>query len=251
MDKENIMTIDFARIMKQIWKNKIWITLITLVCAVVFYLYANLMIAPVYSASASMMVNNRNELQDSSYITQQDISASSTLVDTYSIILKSHDVMEEVIRDLGLKMSYETLYSKVSVASVNNTQVMRITVRDTDASQALNIVTKIVELAPDAIINSFGSGSVRTTDKPYTNGHPVSPNKKKWAVYGAGLGILACLAWIVLNVLANDKFQSTEDVRSVLGLHVLGVIPEEETEAERRRNKGLTIKKIKRGKKKA
>ncbi len=243
-------TIDLARIFKQIRKNIPVIILVTLAFAVAFYTYAEIFVKPVYSASASMMVNNKNELQDSSYISQQDITASSTLADTYSIILKSHDVMGEVIRDLDLDMSYETLYSMVSVASINDTQVMRITVRDTDGQEALDIVSKIVELAPDAIINSFGSGSVRTTDAPWTNGKPVSPNKKKEAVKGAALGFILCLAWVVLNVLANDKFQSTEDVRSVLDLHVLGVIPEEESEAEKRRNKSLkNIKGIKRRKK--
>ena len=188
------------------------------------------------------MVNNRNIQNDGQDgVSQADIAASSQLVSTYSVILKSHNVLEKVISDCRLNMSYEQLSDMVNVEAVENTQVMRITVTDTDPNEGLKIVTDIVKLAPDAIINSVDAGSVTTTDQPWTTGKPVSPNVRRNTIIGAMLGLLLSAAVVVIRELTNDKFKTVEDVRNVLDLNVLGVIPNEDSStirktAKKRRN---------------
>ena len=207
-------------------QNIVKIGIITLSCAVIAYLVSAFVIKPTYSASAQMLVNNRTE-QSSSAISQSDINASSSLVNTYSIILKSHDVLEKVIQNCNLNYSVEQLSKMVTVSAVNSTQVMRVTVENGNAEEALEICSDLVRLAPDAIIKAMDAGSVTTVSSPYTSGRPVSPSKSKNTIIGGLLGLLGCLAWIVIREITNDKFKTTEDIRTVLDLNVLGVIPEE------------------------
>ena len=236
-EDEEYMTIDLKKIFYQIMQNIVTIGLVTLACALVGYIVSAFIIKPTYSASAQMLVNNKTSEQQSSSITQSDINASSSLVNTYSIILKSHDVLEQVIEDCNLTYSAETLSRMVTVNSVNSTQVMKITVQNGNAQVALDICADIVKLAPDAIIHALDAGSVSTVSSPYTTGRPVAPSKKRYTALMGLLGLLASLAVIVIKELTNDKFKTTEDIRTVLDLNILGVIPDESATSQRSKSR--------------
>ena len=248
-EDEEYMTIDLRKIFYQIMQNIVTIGLITLACAVAGYLVSAFLIKPTYSASAQMLVNNRrDEQQSTAAISQSDINASSSLVSTYSIILKSHDVLEKVIDDCNLSYSAETLSKMVTVSSVNSTQVMRISVTNGNAQEALDICADLVKLAPDAIIRTIDAGSVTTVSSPYTTGRPVSPSKSRNTLIAGLLGLFACLVYIVIKEITNDKFKTTDDIRTVLDLNILGVIPEENPSAvskAAKANRRRTVKKKK------
>ena len=80
---------------------------------------------------------------------------------TYSIIVKSDTVLNQVIANLGLNMSYETLAGKVGVAAVDDTQVMEITVTDANPDGARQVCEQITQVAPDAILTAVEAGSVK------------------------------------------------------------------------------------------
>ena len=206
---EEYITIDLRKILFQVWQNKVSIILITLVLALAGFLVSSFVIKPTYSASAKMYVTNRGEAQSSGDISQSDLSASSTLVNTYSVILKSHDVIEQIIADCGLEDTYDSISKKISISAVSNTQVMQITVNDGDPQKAMDIVSSMVELAPDAIMQRMSVGSVTVVDSPWTTGRPVSPSVKKYTAIGGLLGLMLCLAEIVIRELTNDKFKTT------------------------------------------
>ena len=236
-EDEEYMTIDLRKIFYQIMQNIVTIILVTVICALIGFLISAFLIKPTYSASAQMLVNNRRDEQSTTTISQSDINASSSLVNTYSIILKSHDVLEKVIDDCRLDYTVDTLSELVTVSSVNSTQVMRITVKSKDAQEALDICSNLVEQAPDAIISTMDAGSVTTVSSPYTTGRPVSPSKKRYTAIAGLLGLFACLAVIVIKEITNDKFKTTEDIRTVLDLNVLGVIPAENSGSAQKKTK--------------
>ena len=228
-EKDEIV-IDLQKILSLLWRHAAIIVAITLACGVLGYCVSAFVMSPTYSASADMIVNNKQgDANSMTSVSNADLVASSSLVNTYSVILKSHNVLEQVIQDLELDMTYAQLSAKVVVSAVDSTQVMRITVRDGDPQRALDIVSRIVELAPDAIMDAMSAGSVKTVDNPYTSGMPVAPSKKGNTAFAALIGLLLCVAVIVVRELLNDAFQSEEDVRRILGLPVLGVIPLETT----------------------
>ena len=185
---------------------------------------------PIYTASADMLVNNRQNTTsgDTSTVTSSDLNASSSLVSTYSIILKSHTVLEEVIDTLGLDYSYSELASMVSVSTVNDTQVMRVTVKNADPQVAMDIVAQIVSIAPAVIVDKAEVGSVKTVDQPWSSGRPVSPDKRRYVMVFGMLGALLMCVFLILRELMNNTFKTEADITRELGLPILGVIPLEE-----------------------
>lgn len=224
--QEEYVTIDLKKIFFLLWHNTVIILISAVFCAICGFLIARFLITPLYSASADMLVNNTQDVKITT-ITSADLVASSNLVGTYSIILKSHNVLEQVIKDLNLNMTYEALSSQVTVKAVDDTQVMRITVINPSSEVAMRIVSKIVDLAPDIIIDTVNAGSVKMVDTPWTTQRPVSPNQRNYATIAGLLGLIGCVVLILIKETMSNTFRTQEDVRRVLDLPVLGIIPQE------------------------
>ena len=234
MEKQNIIdddeiVIDLWQIVYILWQHAVWILLVAVLCADLGFAVAAFVVPPTYSASADMIVNNKqNTATQTGDVTTQDLSASSTLVSTYSVILKSHTVLGQVLDQLDLPYTYDQLAGMISVSTVNNTQVMRITVRCGDSRTALEIVSKLVEIAPGVIVDKAEVGSVKTVDDPWTSGKIVAPSKKKYALAGFAAGFVLMCALFILKELLNNTYKTEADITKDLGLPVLGVIPLEE-----------------------
>ena len=110
-NKQDVQEIDLLKLLKVLW-SKIWlIVLAAFVGGVAFFLYTFFFITPLYQSSALLYVNN-NSLDIGSTklnITSGDINASSSLIDTYCVILKSRTTLEQARYEGQLPYTYEQL----------------------------------------------------------------------------------------------------------------------------------------------
>lgn len=197
-----------------------------LIGGMIAYCVCSLMIAPVYEASAKMIVNAKQEHNGS--LTNDQIVSSQKLVDTYAIIIRSQPVLETVIETLQLPMDVEKLARKVAVSSVNDTQVMQIAVQSADPNQALRIVQEIVDVCPSMIIEAVEAGSVKTIEPAHLHKAPVAPNTNLYTLVAAFLCMAAVFILVIVRFLLDNTYKSEMDLRNDLELPVLGVIPDYE-----------------------
>lgn len=181
----------------------------------------SLLLHPVYEAQAKLIVSTRSE--ETSSVTSDQISSAEQLVDVYAVILRSRSVLEPIIDRLGLDVDYETLYSRVQVYAVEQTQVMALTARAGSREEALAILTALVEAAPDALTEAVEAGSVRTVEEPGCAEKPVFPDRALFVILSGLLGGLAAAAAVSAHGLCT--VQSEDDLRRVLDVPVLGCIP--------------------------
>lgn len=234
IDDEEV--IDLSELLYQCYRNLWKIIVAAIVGALIGYFYSALMIEPTYSASADIIVYNQQSSDDKT-TTNDDIQASTNLASTYSKILKSHKILENVISTLNLKDTYETLYDKVSIENTDDTQVVTITVTDTNSQTALKIVKEIVDAAPEALENPLNKSSVITVDDPWTTGEPVGPDKKKNAMIGGLAGALLVIAITAISVLTNNTIKVESQLEELLDTTILAVIPIEELNSKERYGK--------------
>lgn len=135
-------------------------------------------------------------------------------------------MLDKAIADLELTLDYEELLDKVTVESVNGTQVMKISVQDEDPVLAQSIVANIVEQAPEIIIQTVKAGSVEVISQAKTAEEPVSPKKVLNTALAGILGLVLSLGFVLLRNVMNNKFMTDDDISKKLGLTVLGVIPQ-------------------------
>ena len=225
-DNQDYETIDLLELLGVVRRHIVALLLTTVLAAADGFAVSKFLMTPQYQASALMIVNTRQDT--TANVTSDQLNSASKLVSTYSIIVKSDTVLNQVIANLGLNMSYETLAGKVGVAAVDDTQVMEITVTDANPDGARQVCEQITQVAPDAILTAVEAGSVKVISAASVDPDPVSPNVMRNTAIAGVLGLVVCLGVLFLQVLLDNKINTEEDVTKQLGLNVIGVIPDYE-----------------------
>ena len=125
----------------QVLRRWVWLILGCTVAAALAAFIVSSQLPPVYRASATLLVR----LAPSSGINEYTaVLTSERLATTYSQMVTGRPVMEEVIRQMGLPETAEQLVKRVKVEVLRNTQLIRVSVEDTDPTRAADIANTIV-----------------------------------------------------------------------------------------------------------
>ncbi len=227
--------IDLKVIFNIIRKNIIAIILVTVIFAVGFYVYSKLFAPKEYEASAVLIVNNISD--SNSTVNSNELTAARSLADVYSIIIKSDTVINEVINNLNLSATADSLKNSINVSTIDSTQVINISMRSTRPEYAKMVVEEIVKVAPPTIKEKVEAGSVKIISEARisNNGNPVSPNSSRNAIIGGLIGFVIIMAFVIIKDLSNNTFKTEEDIADTLNIPLLGIIPEVDTKAFNRR----------------
>ena len=226
MENEAYETIDLLEVLNAVRQHILAIILTTLVLAAAGFGVSKFLMTPMYQASALMIVNTRQDT--SATVTSDQINSATKLVSTYSIILKSDTVLNQVIENLGLNMDYQQLANRVTVSAVDDTQVMKVTVTSDNPEWARQVCEQITQISPDVILEAVEAGSVKVISNASISPEPVSPNVSRNTALGAVAGLVISVGIVFLMVLLDNKINNEEDVSKYLDLTVVGVIPEYE-----------------------
>ena len=226
MENEGYETIDLLEVLNAVRQHILAIILTTLVLAAAGFGVSKFLMTPMYQASALMIVNTRQDI--TSNVTSDQINSATKLVSTYSIIIKSDTVLQQVIDNLGLSLTYEKLGERVTVSAVDDTQVMKVTVTSDNPEWARQVCEQITQISPDVILEAVEAGSVKVISNASISPEPVSPNVSRNTALGAVAGLVISVGIVFLMVLLDNKINNEEDVSKYLDLTVVGVIPEYE-----------------------
>jgi len=229
-DKNGVIEIDLLQVLEAFIKRAWIIILCMVLCGVGAFAYAYYCITPTYQSSVLFYVNNNNksalDMSDLT-ISAQDITASKDLVDTYIVILKTRNTLEEVIERSGLDITFSKLNSMISAGAVNETEVFKVIVTDTDPLRAEVIANTIAEVLPDKIASIVEGSSARVVDYAVIPTAKSAPSLTKYTTYGLIIGAVIAII-IILAILFSDYQIHNEDylIETYEDIPLLGVIPD-------------------------
>ncbi|WP_394992582.1 Wzz/FepE/Etk N-terminal domain-containing protein [Streptococcus alactolyticus] len=214
--------IDVLYLLRKLWSRKFFIIFIALVVGTIALLGSVFLIKPKYTSTTRIYVVNRTA--DS--ITNQDLQAGSYLVKDYQEVITSNEVLSSVIDKEKLSLTPNELSSMISVTIPTDTRVISISVEDDNAQEATTIANTVREVAAEKIKAVTKVDDVTTLEAAEVPKEPSSPNIKRNTLIGviAG-GVLAVISIIILEVL-DDRVRRPEDIEDVLGLPLLGIVPD-------------------------
>lgn len=221
-------TIDLLHIAKVLWSKAWAIVLVGLLAAGAAFGYASFAIAPTYSASIMLYVNNSSiSLGNTSFsISASDLAASQSLVNTYSEILNNRTTLERVIDKTGVPYTYKQLSGKIKAAPANETEIMRVTVTTTDPYEAAEIANCIAEVLPMRISEIIDGASMEVVDSAVPNLSKVAPSITSYTMVGLLLGILVSAAVVVVFALLDDTIHDEEYILNNYSFPILAKIPD-------------------------
>ena len=151
MYENDEIEIDLSRVFEIIKKHFKPFALIVLAASIVAALITLFLIPKKYTAEAKLIIVQKSN-PDSQQISYNDLQTSQKLVNTYSEILKSEAISDEVIQNLKLEDLDTEGYQKiVKISSVKDTEVITIAVTSKDPKEAAVIANEIVDVFRDKI----------------------------------------------------------------------------------------------------
>ena len=141
-------------------------------------------IPPKYMSSVDLYVTNNKKSENDS-AEYNDIMAAQKLASTYVVILQSNKVTQNVLNKLNLDMTSEELLNLTSFSSVQNTEVLRISVETKDPQMTKDICSTYMNVAQEAINSVVGAGSVKVISEPVLPEKPSFPSVPKFTAIGS------------------------------------------------------------------
>lgn len=180
---------------------------------------------PQYTSTASLYILRTSEDGTSVGEAANELTLALRLVYDCNYFLKSRTVLNAVIEELDLDMTYSQLYSRITAINPSNTRIMEITVRGDTPEQAKTIVDRICDIGPGKIEEAVGFSQVHLYEYGDLPEYPSNrPSVMKYVVVGIAAA-LAAYAVFLLKFVMDDRIRSDEDIEKTLGLSVLAEIP--------------------------
>ncbi len=209
-----------------ILKKKMWIIVLSaVICGVISGLVSFYVLKPVYEANTTLIVNKEVENETTQMTTSDDLNFVQKLALTYGEIIKSRSVITSTIDKLNLDMTYEDLSEAVSITNVENTQIIKISVKNENQRVAATICNTIPEIFSTEVQRIVKASGTEVIDKAAVPEEPIKPNKIMNILIATVLGAMISVFVIFLREALNTKIKEPKDIEEKLGLPVFGVIP--------------------------
>ena len=226
-NKNEYYTIDLLHILK-VLLNKAWmIALAGLLAAMIGFSFATFMIAPSYSSSIMLYVNNSSfSVGNTSFsITSSEMTAAQNLVKTYREILINRTTLERVIDKTGVPYTYHQLSGMIVAEPSNDTEIMKVTVTTGDPYEAALIANCIAEVLPIRVAEIIDGASMEVVDSAIPELQKVGPSITKYTAIGLFLGVLFAAGALTVVAVMDDTIHDEEYVLQNYPYPVLAKVP--------------------------
>jgi len=193
-------------------------------------LYNLVIKTPMYKTSTTIVLAQKAEEKGSASVTLNDINLSQKLVSTYSEIVKSKLVLEQVINDLGLDTSVEKLSKHVTVAAVEDTEIIKIAVEDGNRIAAAQIANKIADVFTKEIVNIYQLNNVSVIDAAQVNDKQSNQTAVRDAIIAFLVSIFGVSAIAFVFYYFDDTVKYSDDLEKKIGLPIAGKVIKSEIE---------------------
>lgn len=226
--------LDLKELFNIFWERKIEIIAILIVALVIGAVYSFFIVEPKYTSYTTLLlaqVSGDSESNDS--ITEKDLNLNSSLVSTYSELIKSKAVLREVIDALNIQnLNEESLKNSIGVKAVTDTEMIKITVTNKNPNYAEVIANKTAEVFSEKIAEIYKINNVYVVDKAEADDTPSNINHTKDIVIFLFIGIVIACGYVLLINMLDNTVKTEADIEKITGLKVLATIPCYNTEAK-------------------
>lgn len=210
--------------LKKRWMLILGITgLAVIVAAVVSIYYLN----PIYQTSTQLLVNQSKEEKGNVY-NSNEVQTNLQLINTYNVIIKSPAILDIVIEELNLNMSTKQLNDKITVQSEQDSQVLNVTVQDSNHETAVTIANTTASVFQREITEIMAVDNVKILASAEYNSEPVQVQPKPLLNIAIALvvGLMASVGLVFLLEYLDNTVKTEQDIEQILGVPVLGAIME-------------------------
>lgn len=210
------------------FKTKIlWILIAVVVILILGNVFTILTRTPMYQSNTTIVLVSEKKSEEGDVI---DYQLSQNLIGTYSQIIKSRNVLNQVINNLKLKISASELANCISATSIDATDIIQISVDYSNAKDAQKITDEVATVFAKEVKDIYDLENVTILDKAELAKDPYNVNYLKDNVIYLVIGLVLSFGVVFVMYYFDTSIKSSEVVEEKLGLTVIGIVPKEERE---------------------
>lgn len=221
--------LDFKELFSIFWNKKVQIILVTLIFATLGAIYTMTLVKPKYTSSTTLVLvqaeSSKENSESTESITTTDITLNSKLVSTYSELIKSKNVLRQVISNLNIDLNEEEIRKNIEVKSVSDTELIKISVTDKNAEYAEKLANEIAKVFISKVSEIYNINNVYIVDEAEISIEPSNINHVKDIIIFTFIGMLFAFISVFVANLLDTTVKTTEDIEKKLDIPVLASIP--------------------------
>ena len=237
--RPEVRTIDLVELMYHVLSRIHYVLICALVGAIIMVVLAASALA-VYSAPAkSYIVGSQGAT-----INVSDLQLGSMLTMDYEEVFRTWEVHEMVRSQLGVDYTYSQLQSMIRISNPEDTRILYITARHSNAQMAADIANAYASAARTFILQTMDAEEPNLFSVALVPSVASVVSKASNAVKGFMLGAVLAVGVIVLLFVLDDRPRTPEHIQQAADIPTLAVIPsiskKELTAQKRRRSREVS-----------
>lgn len=226
---------DIVKTLKKHWKLIFSSIMVAITVSAVLSFYV---MTPVYQASTQILVSPKNDPQ----LDVTQLRSNIELINTYSAIIKSPNIVEKVKEKLKLSDSVEEINQNIIIKNYENSQVFYLIVQNENAGKAAEIANSLSETFQREIqgIMNVDNVNILANAEVKDDPTPVKPSPMLNIAIAVILGLMVGTGISFLLEFLDGTLKEEQDIEKTLGLPVLGTI-KKVTRSDKKRSKGQVI----------
>ena len=220
---EEINIKDFLEYLK---KYIILIILLAIFAGCITVVYDKMFKIPMYSTYTTIVLvkNDKSNISSSEAINQNDILLNQNLVSTYSQITKSKLVLKQVINNLELDETIQSLSKNVTVEPVEDTEILKISVTNAKPELAAKIANNIAKVFKNEITKIYKMNNVSIIDEAQINYKIANNTTKRDLVIAILITILGTSTIIFIKFYFDDSIKFSESLENEIGMPIIAKV---------------------------
>ena len=225
--------LDLKKLIGIFWNKRLHIIVITLIAIIIGAVYSYYFITPQYESYTTLVLvkdSAKSTTGDSETVTEQTITSSDlglaqNLIGTYSKLVKSKSILRKTINNLGINEREESLEKKITVKEVDDTEMLKITVRDEDPVQAMRVANEVTAVFASTVSDIYKINNVYIVDEAEESIVPCNINHIRDLIIFFAIGIVISIIYVLIANMFDNTVKESEDIESITELITLVSIP--------------------------
>lgn len=203
---------------------------ILIICGVVVifvigvFIYDKSIKKPLYTTYTTIILTKSNETQTSTTITQNDILLNQKLVETYTKIIKSKLVLDQVISETGITYTAEELGQNVAVEAYENTEMLKISVTDSDPELSASIANSIAQVFSGEVAKIYQMNNISVIDIAQVPEEVSNNTLTRDFFIALFISIFGSIGVIFIIYYFDDSIKLTDDLEEEIGMPVIAKV---------------------------
>ena len=222
--EQEIDLLELIRLLLSKW-YVIFASMIVIISAT--FIYSFILLDDTYTSTTTMLVLVDREQE----ITPGDFAFGQRLVDTYSQLATSDQVLTRVKNNTNLGYTVGQIRNMTTIQGVRDTIVIRLSIESNNPEHAALLANTTAQVMQEVSAQFQGFDNIEILDTATVPSSPSGPNRLLFMAIGIVLGGMIGVFAVFMLEFLDRSVKTPKDIENKLNLRIIGVIPDYDVES--------------------